>query len=181
MNQDQFEEICLVLENERYFHDAYHEIENSTSKGVDYARRCLIVKAYNNYCPLVAGILMVPDQAKIMQHFNERYELSPYRGPREASATPIQPTQPVQPIQKAPDTMTILTPAQAAAPVSQVTFIYGKPASEVTDAAIFDMIAGIETQIASFEGIKNKPAKLHSRITALQGEIDALMALVDAR
>ena len=65
--------------------------------------------------------------------------------------------------------------------VESRAFIFGKDAALVTDDQIFNQIASIESAIAQLDKTVNKPQKLVARIAAMQADIVALMAFVDAR
>lgn len=61
------------------------------------------------------------------------------------------------------------------------TMIMGSDASNMADAAIFDLIARREREIAELQKIVNKPTKLVKAIEELQAGIEKLVAYVDAR
>lgn len=61
------------------------------------------------------------------------------------------------------------------------TFIYGKPAGDVTDDQIYQNIAKLEQEIAALGKIENKPKKLTAKIEALRKDIQRLVDFVDSR
>ena len=61
------------------------------------------------------------------------------------------------------------------------TFINGADASELSDNQIFQRIAKLEGEMDKLVGIRAKSVKKDAAIAALQSDIDALVAYVDAR
>lgn len=59
--------------------------------------------------------------------------------------------------------------------------IKGREATDVTDREIFAEIARLEGEMAKLQAIKNKPKKLEEALSAMQADIDKLIAFVDAR
>lgn len=65
--------------------------------------------------------------------------------------------------------------------VKTKTFIHGQDAMSLTDDQIFDLIAKKEADIAALRNIKAVSLKLTARIGAIENDISALVAFVDAR
>lgn len=62
-----------------------------------------------------------------------------------------------------------------------ITYLNGKPIKQATDAEMFDAIRKTEAEIKGLTEIVNKPKALKERMLKLQGDIDALVAYMDAR
>lgn len=61
------------------------------------------------------------------------------------------------------------------------TFVNNVNISELSDDAVFDIIAKTEAEVRRLEAIEAKPAKLQAKIDALKASIVKLGELVDAR
>ena len=65
--------------------------------------------------------------------------------------------------------------------IEHKTFINGSDAEQMSDTDIFKKIANLEAEIAKYEQIKAKPAKLVKVIGDLQADILKLVEFVDGR
>lgn len=65
--------------------------------------------------------------------------------------------------------------------VQSITYIFGVPEDQVSDAQIFERIASLELAMAELGKIKAKSSKISEKIAAYKSDIAALVAIVDAR
>ena len=72
-------------------------------------------------------------------------------------------------------------PVNAKTAVSQVTYIFGVDAANVSDTAIFEHIRNIENEIKSLEAIKAAPVALMKRIDEMYKDIEALVKFSNDR
>lgn len=79
------------------------------------------------------------------------------------------------------ETMNDKTCTDTAENIEHKTFIGGVDAARLSDEQIFERIARIEKQIADYDRIVNKPAKLKKVMDKLAADIDALGKYVDER
>jgi hypothetical protein len=201
------DEIKLTLESDRSFHDTYHKCKNfnmrddKSGSSIGVQRRTVI----QEFCRDADIRRPTMIQATELEaYFNERYDLCPYglktqEEVRMVGSSPalaagyavhekIDPNLCAQheqmhayylflnPLRK--NIMANATPTKA---IETITYVYGQPAKDVSDDQIFTHISNLEAQIKTLNAIENKPKKLVAQVASLQAEIDALVALVDAR
>ncbi len=65
--------------------------------------------------------------------------------------------------------------------VQSVTYIYGVPESEVTDAQIINHVSALEAQADELAKIKTKSSKVADKIKNIAGEIEKLVDILDSR
>lgn len=65
--------------------------------------------------------------------------------------------------------------------VQSVTYIYGVPESEVTDAQIINHVSALEAQADELAKIKTKSSKVADKIKNIAGEIEKLVGILDSR
>lgn len=80
-----------------------------------------------------------------------------------------------------PEPKTMTTNATNTTPVETITYIFGRPSKDVSDADIFSGIAQLEAEIKRLDAIQNKPKKLVAQIEKLQADIQNLVTIADAR
>lgn len=73
-----------------------------------------------------------------------------------------------------------MTPNSSVA-VQSITYVFGVPEDQVSDAQIFERIASIELTMAELGKIKAKSSKISEKIASYKADIAALVAIVDAR
>lgn len=73
------------------------------------------------------------------------------------------------------DTMTTI------ATIESRTLINGQNAADMSDKEVFKVIAKLESEMRTLESVVTKPKKLVAAIAALQADIEAVVAYVDAR
>ena len=71
--------------------------------------------------------------------------------------------------------------ASKAKVIEDIVLIHGTNANDCSDDEIFQLIAELESQKASFEKIQSKPKKLQDKIAGIDTDIKKLCEFVDAR
>lgn len=168
---DEFDELALVLENDGMFYNLYIAIKNENGRSGAVLRRSLITDAVrtatNRYVKSTEEITY-----RLEKYFNERWNLCPYCLTKSIEPK-SQPEPRPQLIQE-----TFMSTAQA---IKTITYVYGKPSTDVSDDEIFSHIARIEGEIKKLGAVENKPKKLAAKIDAMHAEIKGLIELVDNR
>jgi hypothetical protein len=65
--------------------------------------------------------------------------------------------------------------------IENITFIFGQPASSVSDDSIYGYITTMENQVEAMGKTKNQPEKLKAKIAKVKDDIAKLVAFVDER
>lgn len=179
------ESICACREF-RQFEQQYRVCKTREGSSVGPQRRNVIDWGIsNNKCTYVS----LPQKMELERYFNDLFGLCPYGLEDNPVTTIAQPEEPSNIeitnheflINQLPKETIMPTNQSVVSLVSNVTFIGDKPATNFTDAEIFNMIANREQKIETLNKIQNKPKKLTQAIEAIQADIDALVKLVDER
>jgi len=208
MTNAELVDAALTLEYESGFYHAYALSSKHTAMG---DRRQVIDYWCNHLNMRPKGSLVgtdIRDRELLRRYFDDRYQLPPLREvsmsvafqsflqePRRppdfffsddpapahnVTPSPVPTTETTQLTEKE-TTMTSTLNTAAAIEITTKTLVNGTNVADLSDAAIYDLIAKQEAEIERLEAIKAKPKKLVAEIAKRREGIQALVNHLDSK
>lgn len=187
ISEEQFDELCLNLENDADFHSSY-KAARTGSTGV--ARNVIAQHAKKFSIPHRDSYVHLREDLR--QYFDERYGISPreekrtlllsehphyYFGCSYGKAPPDPVVPPTITSEKEEPTMAIAT----ALKITTKTLVNDLDISTMSASNIYQIIADQEAEMSRLALIKNKPKMLEAELAERQAGVDALVAHLDSR